>query len=99
MSAFANFSVFVTKGKGEDPKWPDPILAEICTMVTVFDDSNICEGWGARYVDLSSPKCSDPILAEICTIVMVFDDRNIDGRKECSGGRFGVSKVYDCNGF
>ena len=93
MSAFANFSVFVTKGKGEDPKWPDPILAEICTMVTVFDDTNIGEGRGAREVDLRSPKCSDPIRAEICTIVMVFDDGNIGGRKGRSGDRFGVSKM------
>ena len=59
----------------------------------------LVNGRCAREVDLECPNCSDPILAEICTIVMVFDDRNIDGRKECSGGRFGVSKVYDCNGF
>ena len=71
----------------------DPILSEICTIVTVFDDTNIGEGRGAREVDLGCPKCSDAILVEICTIVMVFDDRNIGGRNECSGCRFGVSKM------
>ena len=61
--------------------------------MAVFDDTNIGEGRGAREVDLGFSKCSDTILAEICTIVMVFDDRNIGGRKGCSGGRFGVSKM------
>ena len=93
MSAIANFSVFVIKGNSEDPKWPDPILAEICTMVTVFDDASIGEERGAQVVDSRSPKCTDPIRAVICTIVMVFDDGNIGGRKGRSGDRFGVSKM------
>ena len=71
----------------------DPILSEICTIVTVFDDTNIGEGRCAWEVDLGFPKCSDPDLAEQCTIAITFDDRNIGGRKGCSGGRFGVFKM------
>ena len=47
----------------------------------------------AQEVDLMCPKCSDPDLAEKCTIVIIFDDTNIGGRKERSGGRFGVCKM------
>ena len=51
------------------------------------------DGRGAREIDSGFPKCSDPDLAAQCTIVIIFDDRNISGQKDCSGGRFDVSKM------